>query len=126
MSLIVVWLAQLAYHLPLMIGAGYLEGGALSASFGLFAAADLPVTLLFAWLAYRAASLWPAVLFHSFHNTISQWLFPRFFNNSADGPWLGEDGVLPVAGYVVVGTTVFLWLHWRGTSWQTLSRKALQ
>ena len=121
-SVVVVWLCQLAYHAPLMAGAGYADAGGLFTSLVLFAVGDLPVTFLFAWGSYRARSLWPAVFFHSFHNTISQWLFLRFFVGGEE-LWLGEDGLLPVAGYVVVGAAVFLWMRWRGPSWQALKMK---
>ena len=47
-SVTVVWLCQLAYHAPLMAGAGYADAGGLSTSLALFAAGDLPVTFLWA------------------------------------------------------------------------------
>ncbi|HSC13725.1 MAG TPA: CPBP family glutamic-type intramembrane protease, partial [Gammaproteobacteria bacterium] len=53
-SVVIVWLCQLAYHAPLMLGADYLGGDSFAATFGLFAIADLPVSFLLAWLAYRA------------------------------------------------------------------------
>ena len=138
-SVAILWLCELAYHAPLMAGAGYVGG--LSKSLALFAAGDLSVaflfmrlalfvagglsvTFLFAWGSYRARSLWPAVFFHSFHNTISQWLFPKFFAGGENELWLGEGGLLPVAGYVVVGATVFLHMRWHGPSWQALARGA--
>ena len=124
-SVVVVWLCQIAYHAPLMVGAGYLNGGSLGTSLLLFAVEDLPVSFLFAWLSYQACSLWPAVLFHSFHNTISQWLFPKFFAGGDDELWLGEGGLLPMAGYVVLGAAVFLWMRWRGPSWTALAHSAL-
>jgi len=124
-SVVIVWLCQIVYHAPLMVGAGYLSGSGFLTGLALFAVADLPVSFLFAWMAYRARSLWPAVFFHSFHNTISQWLFPRFFAGGDDELWLGEGGLLPVAGYVVIGATLFLWMRWRGTSWQALARSAV-
>ncbi len=95
-SVVVVWLVQLAYHLPLMVGAGYLGGSNLLTTAVLFAAADLSMSFLSACLAYRARSLWPAVFFHSFHNTISQWLFPKFFVGGDESLLLGETR--PVAG----------------------------
>jgi membrane protease YdiL (CAAX protease family) len=107
-----------------MAGAGYLNGNSLVTSLALSVAVDLPVSFLFAWLSYRARSLWPAVFFHSFHNTISQWLFPKFFA-VVDERWLGEGGLLPMAGYVVVGAAFFIWMRWRGPSWQALARGAL-
>jgi hypothetical protein len=75
--------------------------------------------------SYRARSLWPAVFFHSFHNTISQWLFPRLFAVSDDQPWLrGEAGVLPMTGYVVLGAALFFWMRLRGPSWRALAQSA--
>jgi uncharacterized protein len=124
-SVVVVWLCQLAYHAPLMIGAGYLGSDSLPSSLLLFAVGDLPVSFLIAWLAYRARSLWPAVFLHSFHNTISQWLFPKFFVGDENQLLLGEGGILPVAGYVVLGAGVFVSMWKRGPSWAELARGAL-
>ena len=89
------------------IGAGYLGSGSVTASLVLFAIGDLPVSFLFAWLTYRMRSLWAAVFLHSFHNTISQWLFPKLFVGDDDPLLLGEGGVLPMAGYWVLGTRYF-------------------
>jgi membrane protease YdiL (CAAX protease family) len=119
-SVVLVWLCQLAYHAPLIAGAGYVNTGSLPLSLGLFAAADLPLTFLWARESYRARSLWPAVLFHSFHNTISQWLFPQFFAGGENERWLGEGGLLPVAGYLMLGLAIFIWTR-RGPSWRALS-----
>ena len=124
-SVAVVCLCQIAYHAPLMAGAGYAHAGGLFTSLVLFAAADLSVAFLWARESYRARSLWPAVFFHSFHNPISQWLFPRFFAGGDNELWLGESGLLPVAGYVVLGVGLFLWMRWHGLSWQALARHAL-
>ena len=124
-SVAVVWLCQLAYHAPLIAGAGYADAGGLVTSLALFAAGDLPVAFLWARESYRARTVWPAVFFHSFHNTISQWLFPKFFAGGEDEFWLGEGGLLPVAGYVVLGVAIFIWMRWRGPSWKALARHAL-
>jgi membrane protease YdiL (CAAX protease family) len=124
-SVAVVWLCQLAYHAPLMAGAGYADAGGLVPSLALFAAGDLSVAFLWARESYRARSLWPAVFFHSFHNTISQWLFPKFFAGGGNELWLGESGLVPVAGYVVLGAALHLWMRRHGPSWQALARHAL-
>ena len=124
-SVAIVWLCQLAYHAPLMAGAGYANAGDLLTSLALFAAGDLPLAFIWAHESYRARSVWPAVFFHSFHNTISQWLFPKFFAGGDNELWLGEGGLLPVAGYVVLGAALFLWMRRRGRSWQVLARHAL-
>jgi membrane protease YdiL (CAAX protease family) len=123
-SVAVVWLCQLAYHAPLIAGAGYVNAGSLPFSLVLFAAADLPLAFLWARESYRARSLWPAVLFHSFHNTISQWLFPKFFVGGDADLLLGETGLLPALGYVVVGVAVLLALRRDGPPWAALARSA--
>lgn len=108
-----------------MVGAEYVAVGSLGTSLLFFAIGDLPISFLLAREAYRARSLWPAVFFHSFHNTISPWLFPRFFIVSADQPWVqGEAGILPTLGYVVLGATVYLSMRARGESWRSLACEA--
>jgi membrane protease YdiL (CAAX protease family) len=124
-SVAVVWLCQLAYHAPLIAGAGYANAGGLLTNVGLFAAGDLPLAFLWTHESYRARSLWPAVFFHSFHNTISQWLFPKLFAGGENELWLGEGGLLPVVGYVLVGAGLLLWMRRRGPSWRTLAEHAL-
>lgn len=124
-SVIVVWLCQLVYHAPLMAGAGYLGEGNFAQSLLLFAVGDLPITFLIAWLAYRARTLWPAVLLHSFHNTISQWLYPKLFASESPRLLDGEGGLLPMLGYVVLGAALFAWMRRRGPSWAELARGAL-
>ena len=123
-SLVVVWLFQLAYHAPLMVGAGYAEVGGFSTSLLLFAIGDLPITFIMARESYLARSLWPAIFFHSFHNTISQWLFPKFFIVAGGHIWLnGESGVLPMLGYVVLGLAQYVWMRRHGITWQVLAQR---
>jgi len=124
-SLIIVWIVQLAYHLPLMIGAAYVDLGSLPVSVALFAIGDLPFTFIAARESYLARSVWPAIFLHSFHNTISQWLFPKFFTVRGDQIWLqGEDGLLPMAGYLALGLFFVMVMRRRGHSWRALADEA--
>jgi hypothetical protein len=50
-------------------------------------------------------------------------LFPKFFAGGENERWLGEGGLLPVAGYVLLGLVIFAWTR-RGPSWRVLSRGA--
>lgn len=59
------------------------------------------------------------------YNTISQWLFPKFFTGAENELWLGEGGILPLSGYVAV-SVVYAWMRWRGLSWAALARRALE
>jgi len=124
-SVIVVSLCQVAYHAPVMAGAGYADAGGFFVSLALFAPADVALAFLWARESYRARSLWPAVFFHSFHNTISQWLFPHLFAGGEHGFWLGEGGLFPAAGYTLIGAALFFRMCRRRQSWAALARRAL-
>jgi uncharacterized protein len=121
-SVVLVALAWTAFHAPIMVGAGYLETGSLWSSVGKAAVFDLSLAFIWAHESYRARSLWPAVFFHSFHNTISQWLFPKFFAGGENEVWLGEGGRLPLAGYILVGAALYVGMRLRGNSWRVLSK----
>ena len=99
-SFVVVGLCWSIYHAPftLVDWSGTTAGLAFALAKGLVL--DVSLSYLWAQLSYRARSLWPAVFLHSFHNGVSQWLFPKFFAGG-DETWLGEGGVLPLACYVV-------------------------
>jgi membrane protease YdiL (CAAX protease family) len=121
-SVIVVSLFELAYHAPVIAFAGYADTGGVGMSLALFALGGLAWSFIAARESYLARSVWPAILFHSFHNTISQWLFPKFFTTADGQLWLGESGILPTAGYVVLGAVLYLSMRLRGDSWQTFAR----
>ena len=124
-SVVVVWLFQVAYHAPLIAGAGYVGAGDLGTSLALFAIGDFPISFIMARESYRARSLWPAVFFHSFHNTISQWLFPKFFTVAAGQPWVqGEDGLLPMAAYALLGLAMYVSMRRHGQTWSDLWKNA--
>lgn len=52
--------------------------------------------------------------------------FLKFFAGGDNERWLGEGGILPVAGYVVVSVTLYVWMRQRGQSWRALAREALR
>lgn len=115
-SLLVVAAVELAYHAPLIIGAGYLGGEGPLWGLASFALGALPWIYLITWACYRAGSVWPAILLHSSHNTISQWLFPKLFTGGEDALWLGESGILPQAGYWIAAAILFLALRRSGAA----------
>jgi membrane protease YdiL (CAAX protease family) len=125
-SVIVVSLCEFAYHAPVIAFAGYLNMGGVGLSLVLFAFGSPAWSFIAAREAYLARSVWPAIFFHSFHNTISQWLFPKFFVVAADQIWLqGEGGVLPGAGYLVLGAAVYVSIRLRGESWRSFAQRSL-
>lgn len=96
----VVAAVSLAYHAPFILALGYIETGSPLVSLGLFALLELGLAPTWTWLTYRFRSMWAAVWVHTWHNTLSQTLFPKALGAGSD-IWLGESGILPSAGYAV-------------------------
>jgi membrane protease YdiL (CAAX protease family) len=125
-SVVVVSLCQVVYHAPVIVFAGYVNSGSSAVSLAMFAAGEVPWSFIAASESYRVRSLWPAVFIHSFHNTISQWLFPRFFALSAGQLWLrGEDGWLPGAGYALLALLLWIAMRRDAGSFSALANRAL-
>ena len=124
-SLVIVIVLEIIWHVPIFILSGYLLGESVALTVLLFTGLKMFASPLWAWSVYRARSIWPAVFFHTFHNEISQWLFPKFFSTSDDGILLGEFGVLPVAAYgVAFGIWLVIMLASK-TGWRKLAASAL-
>ncbi|MFH1438052.1 MAG: CPBP family intramembrane glutamic endopeptidase [Pseudomonadota bacterium] len=125
LSLVVVIVLEVIWHVPIFVLANFLLGGSLAMTVLLFAGLKMFASPLWAWSVYRSRSIWPAVFFHTFHNEISQWLFPHFFSTTDDGVLLGEFGVLPVAAYAAAFGIWLVAMLVRGTGWQKLAARAL-
>ena len=126
LSLVVVIVLEVIWHVPIFVLADFLLGGSVALTVLLFAGLKIFASPLWAWSVYRSRSIWPAVFFHTFHNEISQWLFPKFFSTSDDGILLGEFGVLPVAAYAAAFGIWLVAMLMRGTGWQKLAASALK
>jgi membrane protease YdiL (CAAX protease family) len=98
-SFVLVAVLWWMWHLPMIVFGGYLADP--SPVFGQIRFLTLGILLsaLFAWACDRAGSLWPAVWFHAVHNLLSQNLLPALFEGGHNPLWLGESGLLPLAGY---------------------------
>ncbi len=89
-----------AWHLPLILGAGY-----ASSNYPLLSAALFMLTILSAgtfagWLRMRSGSIWVVMGYHAAHNLFFQTAF-EIFNRPGDHSALlsGESGVIPCAVY---------------------------
>jgi hypothetical protein len=65
-----------------------------------------------------------AVLFHTFHNAVSQVIIPKALGEG-DPLVLGESGVFPVIAYLTAGLIVFVIVRRRGRTWQLFARTAI-
>jgi membrane protease YdiL (CAAX protease family) len=97
---------ETAFHVPLILLAGYTAGESRAMSIALFFGLKLGATPVWTWATYRWRTIWMAVWFHAFHNALSQVLVPKSMG-TGDPRILGESGVLPIALYLLVAGAMF-------------------
>src|SRR5262245_61544247 len=71
-SLLWTIVVETLFHFPLILLAGYLGAKNLAATLVLFFALGLGLTPFWTWATYEWRTIWMAVLFHAFHNAVSQ------------------------------------------------------
>ncbi len=86
-----------AWHVPLILWAGYATGPFPAVSALLFIGSIAPVGLLFAQWRMASGSIWPAVIAHGSWNIVIQSVFDPFAPGERSAMWVGESGVLTVA-----------------------------
>lgn len=104
------------FHLPLIVLAGYLGATSLGASIALFLALGVGLTPVWTWATYQWRTVWMAVLFHTFHNAVSQVLVPKALGEG-NPLLLGESGVFPVACYLLAAAVVLAIFRRRRQTW---------
>jgi membrane protease YdiL (CAAX protease family) len=123
-SLLWTIVVETLFHFPLILLAGYLRAKNLLATLALFFTLGLGLTPLWTWATYQWRSVWMAVLFHTFHNAISQVIVPKALGEG-DPLVLGESGMFPVIAYLGAGLIVFVIIRRRGQTWQPFARTAI-
>jgi len=123
-SLLWTIVAETLFHFPLILLAGYLGAKNLLVTFALFFTLGLGLTPLWTWATYQWGTIWMAVLFHTFHNAVSQVIIPKALGEG-DPLVLGESGVFPVIAYLTAGLIVFVIVRRRGRTWQLFARTAI-
>jgi membrane protease YdiL (CAAX protease family) len=95
-----------AWHMPLLIFAGYNSGTPLWFAIPCFVAMALGIGTVLAWLRLSSGSLWPCALMHATHNLFVQGVFDAATTNRGRTAWLtSEFG----AGLAVVAVLLGLW-----------------
>lgn len=97
-----------AWHVPAMVTGDYhATGTPLSFQIACFVVGIVAESFLYAWLTYRSASVWPAVLLHAAHNLIVQSVLDQATADRGGAAWVtGEFG----AGMVVTAIVAAWWL----------------
>ena len=119
--LVVVWTM---YHLPFIVLAGYVATESVAFSVLLFFTLEVGATIVWSIGTYALRSVWVAVWFHTFHNTISQALLPGALGEG-DPRVLGESGVLPSGVYLIAAALCWVWVRRKYGSWSVFARTAV-
>jgi hypothetical protein len=103
----VVWAA---WHMPAIFLADYNSGGTPNWYAAImFAVMIMATSFPYAWLRLKSASLWPAVLLHTFHNQFVIGILDKLTGNTSATPYItGEFGVGLVLTSIVVA-----YVFWR-------------
>jgi len=123
-SLLWTIVVETLFHFPLILLAGYLGAKNFLATLALFFTLGLGLTPLWTWATYQWRTVWMAVLFHTFHNAVSQVIVPKALGEG-DPLILGESGVFPVIAYLAAGLIVFVILRRRGQTWRPFARTVI-
>ena len=98
-----------AWHMPLMITAGYRgEGTPLLYSLACFTLMIVALSFIMAWITLKSGSFWPAALLHSTHNLFVQAVFDTATIEGPATNWLtGEFGAglavtVAIAAFAIV------------------------
>jgi hypothetical protein len=103
----VVWAT---WHMPAIFLADYNSGGTPNWYAAImFAVMIMATSFPYAWLRLKSASLWPAVLLHTFHNQFVIGILDKLTGNTSATPYItGEFGVGLVLTSIVVA-----YVFWR-------------
>jgi uncharacterized protein len=99
------------WHWPGILFTDYNAGGGnLVLQMALFTLSIAPTGIIYAYLAFRSGSLWPAVILHASHNLFLQRVFtPLTVPGDTTGFYIDEFGIL----LPVVSVAMAVFFYWR-------------
>ena len=84
------------WHLPLLIGGGYMPGTPLLYQLPAFVLCIFPVGVMAGLLTLRSGSVWPAAFLHAAHNNYDQAVFSLITAGDNRMYFVSETGVLTI------------------------------
>lgn len=84
------------WHLPLLIGGGYMSGTSLWYQLPAFILCIFPVGVIIGILTIRSGSVWPAAFLHAAHNNYDQAVFSIITNGSNKMYFVSETGFVTI------------------------------
>lgn len=101
----VIWAA---WHIPLVLFAGYNAGTNRSYELGCFTVMIVSMSFILAWLTLKSGSLWPAALFHASHNLFILRIFNNLIRDTGRTLWYTTE----FGAALAVSSAVFALYFW--------------
>ena len=110
-TLLISSLFWCCWHLPLLIGGGYMPGTPLWYQLPAFVLCIFPVGVMTALLTLESGSVWPAAFLHAAHNNYDQMVFQAITRGDDMMYFVSETGLLTILCAWILAAV--LYLRWR-------------
>lgn len=107
-SLLISSLFWCGWHLPLLIGGGYMPGTPLWYQLPAFVLCIFPVGVMAGLLALESGSVWPAAFLHAAHNNYDQAVFSIITRGDNRMYFVSETGMLTILCAWVLAAILYI------------------
>lgn len=107
-TLLISSLFWCCWHLPLLIGGGYMSGTPLWYQLPAFVLCIFPVGVMVGLLTLESGSVWPAAFLHAAHNNYDQAVFGLITRGDNRMYFVSETGVLTILCAWVLAAVLYI------------------
>lgn len=107
-TLLISSLFWCCWHLPLLIGGGYMPGTPLWYQLPAFVLCIFPVGVMAGLLTLESGSMWPAAFLHAAHNNYDQMVFQVITAGANKMFFVSETGVLTILCAWVLAAVMYI------------------
>lgn len=109
-TLLISSLFWCCWHLPLLVGGGYMSGTPLWYQLPAFVLCIFPVGVMAGLLTIKSGSVWPAAFLHAAHNNYDQAVFDIITAGANKMYYVSETGVLTILCAWVLAAILYSWV----------------
>lgn len=109
-TLLISSLFWCCWHLPLLVGGGYMSGTPLWYQLPAFVLCIFPVGVMAGLLTIKSGSVWPAAFLHAAHNNYDQAVFDIITAGAGKMYFVSETGVLTILCAWVLAAILYRWV----------------
>lgn len=108
-SLLITSLFWTAWHLPLLIWGGYMEGAQLWYKVPAFILCIIPIGIMIGILTIKSKSVWPVAFLHAAHNNYDQGIFGLITRGENMMYYVSETGIITIicAWIIAIGMLLY-------------------